>query len=214
VAERIVVVGASNVDLISYVPRLPAPGETLHGTAFGMGYGGKSANQALMAARLGSSVTLDFSSPKQVGEESVAETPENGEAQGIGAAQGLEDRAEWVPVLDVDVLLEPDGSPSEPPSLRWIFVPPGQEPLEPAVEGAGITRLWTSENRLLGEAPVERFEMVPDCAPDESCEPQAGLEGLLFVPRGGGSGRPPGDRGRRGRPGRGRPRSRRRLHRA
>ena len=55
---RVVVVGATNVDLISYVPRLPAPGETLHGTSFRIGHGGKGANQAVMASRLGSSVAL------------------------------------------------------------------------------------------------------------------------------------------------------------
>ena len=56
--RRIVVVGASNIDLISYVPRLPAPGETLHGSSFQLGYGGKGANQAVMAARLGSPVSM------------------------------------------------------------------------------------------------------------------------------------------------------------
>ena len=56
--QRIVVVGASNMDLISYVPRLPAPGETLHGHAFQLGYGGKGANQAVMAARLGTPVSF------------------------------------------------------------------------------------------------------------------------------------------------------------
>lgn len=55
---RIVVVGASMLDLISYVPRLPAAGETLHGDSFQMGYGGKGANQAVMAAKLGSQVTM------------------------------------------------------------------------------------------------------------------------------------------------------------
>ncbi|MFP4635815.1 MAG: ribokinase [Nitriliruptoraceae bacterium] len=55
---RIVVVGAANLDLISYVPRLPSPGETLHGDSFQMGFGGKGANQAVMAARLGSTVSL------------------------------------------------------------------------------------------------------------------------------------------------------------
>lgn len=52
------VVGAANMDLISYVPRLPAAGETLHGTSFQMGYGGKGANQAAMAAKLGAAVTM------------------------------------------------------------------------------------------------------------------------------------------------------------
>jgi len=52
------VVGAANIDLISYVPRLPRIGETLHGTSFQMGYGGKGANQAVMAAKLGAEVTM------------------------------------------------------------------------------------------------------------------------------------------------------------
>jgi ribokinase len=54
----ICVLGASNIDLISYVPRLPLMGETLHGTKFQMGFGGKGANQAVMAARLGAQVSL------------------------------------------------------------------------------------------------------------------------------------------------------------
>ena len=55
---RICVVGACNIDLISYVPRLPAVGETLHGSRFQMGFGGKGANQAVMAAKLGAGVTM------------------------------------------------------------------------------------------------------------------------------------------------------------
>ncbi len=55
---RICVVGACNIDLISYVPRMPALGETLHGTRFQMGFGGKGANQAVMAAKLGAGVTM------------------------------------------------------------------------------------------------------------------------------------------------------------
>lgn len=55
---RICVVGASNMDLISYVPRLPKLGETLHGSRFAMGFGGKGANQAVMAAKLGGDVAM------------------------------------------------------------------------------------------------------------------------------------------------------------
>ena len=55
---RVCVVGAANIDLISYVPRLPVLGETLHGTRFRLGYGGKGANQAVMAARLGAEVSM------------------------------------------------------------------------------------------------------------------------------------------------------------
>lgn len=56
--SRICVVGAANMDLISYVPRLPRMGETLHGSRFHMGFGGKGANQAVMAAKLGARVSM------------------------------------------------------------------------------------------------------------------------------------------------------------
>jgi len=55
---KICVVGACNLDLISYVPRLPSMGETLHGSRFHMGFGGKGANQAIMAAKMGGAVTM------------------------------------------------------------------------------------------------------------------------------------------------------------
>jgi ribokinase len=58
VTPRVCVVGAANIDLISYVPRLPEVGETLHGTQFRLGYGGKGANQAVMAAKLGAEVAM------------------------------------------------------------------------------------------------------------------------------------------------------------
>lgn len=57
-APRLCVVGAANIDLISYVPRLPRMGETLHGSSFQLGYGGKGANQAVMAAKLGAQVAV------------------------------------------------------------------------------------------------------------------------------------------------------------
>ena len=55
---RIVVAGSLNADLTIYCERLPLPGETLHGTGFAVNPGGKSANQAVAAARLGGRVTL------------------------------------------------------------------------------------------------------------------------------------------------------------
>jgi len=55
---KICVVGASNIDLISYVPRMPKIGETLHGEKFTIGFGGKGANQAVMAAKLGGDVAM------------------------------------------------------------------------------------------------------------------------------------------------------------
>jgi ribokinase len=55
---KIVVVGSSNTDMVVQVPHLPAPGETVLGGEFIMAAGGKGANQAVAAARLGAQVTF------------------------------------------------------------------------------------------------------------------------------------------------------------
>ncbi|MCC6908481.1 MAG: ribokinase [Phycisphaerales bacterium] len=55
---RIVVLGSINMDLVVTTPRFPAPGETLLGGAFQTFPGGKGANQAVAAARLGAEVTF------------------------------------------------------------------------------------------------------------------------------------------------------------
>lgn len=55
---NICVIGSSNIDLTARVPRLPKLGETLKGYTFHLGYGGKGANQAVTAAKLGARVTM------------------------------------------------------------------------------------------------------------------------------------------------------------
>ena len=55
---RICVVGSANVDLTFRTPRLPRLGETVAGQSFHLGMGGKGANQAVAAARLGAQVSL------------------------------------------------------------------------------------------------------------------------------------------------------------
>jgi ribokinase len=54
----ITVFGSINMDLIATTDRLPQPGETVPGSSFSTAAGGKGANQALAAARAGSSVRM------------------------------------------------------------------------------------------------------------------------------------------------------------
>src|SRR6516225_326194 len=56
--SRIVVIGSSNTDMVVRAERLPAPGETIIGGKFFMNAGGKGANQAVAAARLGGTVSF------------------------------------------------------------------------------------------------------------------------------------------------------------
>ncbi len=55
---KVAVVGSINMDMVSHSRRLPAPGETLMGESFVAAPGGKGANQAVAASRLGAAVSF------------------------------------------------------------------------------------------------------------------------------------------------------------
>jgi ribokinase len=55
---RIVIVGSCNVDLTTFTDRFPAPGETIFGSRFDLGFGGKGANQAAAARCCGAEVSM------------------------------------------------------------------------------------------------------------------------------------------------------------
>jgi ribokinase len=79
-APSILVVGSTMIDLIAYADVLPEAGQTVVGRDFQMGFGGKGANQAVAAARLGARVSM----VNCVGEDSYgADTMRNFEAQGV-----------------------------------------------------------------------------------------------------------------------------------
>lgn len=56
--SKIAVIGSNMVDLITYIDRMPAQGETLEAPGFALGCGGKGANQAVAAAKLGAQVLM------------------------------------------------------------------------------------------------------------------------------------------------------------
>jgi ribokinase len=58
VLPRLTIVGSVNLDLVARVERLPRPGETVTGASFDRVPGGKGANQAVAAARLGAEVSF------------------------------------------------------------------------------------------------------------------------------------------------------------
>lgn len=78
---RIVVVGSANLDFVATAARLPAPGETVTGAGFARHPGGKGANQALAARRLGAEVAF-------IGRVGV--DPFAGEALSLLRAEGVD----------------------------------------------------------------------------------------------------------------------------
>jgi ribokinase len=68
-SARIVVVGSLNMDLVIRAAHIPKPGETILGSEFQIIPGGKGANQAVAAARLGSQVSM----VGRVGEDSFGD---------------------------------------------------------------------------------------------------------------------------------------------
>ena len=51
--SKICIVGSSNIDQIAYVESTPSDGETVFGSEYKMGFGGKGANQAVMSGLMG-----------------------------------------------------------------------------------------------------------------------------------------------------------------
>ncbi|MFN8498899.1 MAG: ribokinase [Anaerolineae bacterium] len=95
---RITVVGSSNFDLFSRPPRFPRPGETLIGGEFRTDFGGKGANQAVTAARLGGQVTLVTRIGKDVFGQGMLQ---NFEAQGIETRYVFVDETRASGVADI-----------------------------------------------------------------------------------------------------------------
>ena len=87
-SQNIVVVGSLNMDLVAFTPRLPKMGETLLGTDFQTFPGGKGANQAVAAARLGATVSMIG----KVGADSFGKTlTENLQANGVNTDHVFKD---------------------------------------------------------------------------------------------------------------------------
>jgi ribokinase len=96
-----VVVGSVNIDLVVAVKTLPGPGETVNGGTFARYGGGKGANQAVAAARLGASVRfVGALGTDELGNEAL----QGLEAEGVdvSAAIRLDDVPTGVAVIVVD----------------------------------------------------------------------------------------------------------------
>jgi ribokinase len=127
-APHIVVVGSTMIDLATYVDPLPERGETVVGQRFVLGYGGKGANQAVMAARLGARVTF----VNCVGDDLFGEMTRNNLAdRGIDVSRVRAVKGEATGVATIWV--EPDGT------NRIVIVPGANYSLSGAEVAAALS---------------------------------------------------------------------------
>ncbi|MDP2699953.1 ribokinase [Thalassospira sp.] len=106
-AGKIAIVGSNMVDLITYTDRMPVPGETIEAPRFEMGCGGKGANQAIAAARLGADVMM----VTKVGDDIFADnTIRNFETSGIDTR--FVDRVPGTSSGVAPIFVEPSGENS------------------------------------------------------------------------------------------------------
>ena len=125
---RLTVVGSVNLDLVARCERLPRPGETLTAASFARHPGGKGANQAVAAARLGAEVTFVGS----VGDDDFAD-----EALAGLREAGVETvLRQGGPTGVALIIVDDEGE-------NVIVVAPGanSELLDPAVSGAVLCQL-------------------------------------------------------------------------
>jgi ribokinase len=126
-ATRLTVVGSINLDLVVETQRLPRPGETVSGARFSRVPGGKGANQAVAAARLGAEVAfVGCVGRDEHAEEALAELRD----AGVEARWIVRDVPTGVALITVDAAGE-----------TTIVVAPGANgelrPEDLALDGAG-----------------------------------------------------------------------------
>src|SRR5579863_26636 len=142
---RIAVIGSNMVDLVTYVNRMPVRGETVEAPSFEMGHGGKGANQAVAAARLGASVVM----VTKVGDDMFADnTIRNLASFGIDTkhVQRVKGRSSGV----APIMVEPSGENS------ILIVKGANADLSPADVEAATEDLKTCDLILLQlEVPLE-----------------------------------------------------------
>ena len=157
-SPSVCVVGSSNIDLIAYVARAPGPGETIAGHAFEQGFGGKGANQAVIAARLGTrTVMVSKVGPDQFGRDTVA----NYEANGVDAAH-VSVAGAGVPTGVAPIVVEDSGE------NRIIIVGGANNKLTPADVEAARPALRGSRVMLTQcEVPMETTEAALRLAREE-----------------------------------------------
>jgi ribokinase len=149
-SPRIAVVGSANTDLTTFSESFPRPGETIFGTSFDLGFGGKGANQAVAARLCGADVVM----VAKVGNDLFGEaTVKNFAALGIDTSHvGI---VEGISSGVAPIFVDPSGQ------NRIIVVKGANDTLKPADVDAAAADLRTVDTIVLEfEIPLETIYYV------------------------------------------------------
>jgi ribokinase len=145
-AGRVVVVGSVNLDTVLHCEHLPGPGETVFAGAMSAGFGGKGANQAVAAARLGARVVLVAAvGTDDAGAAALADLAAEGvDTDGVAVVAGA-------PTGHATVLVDPGGENA------IVVLPGANATLDPAAVTGQLARLDLGTGDVLlvsGEVPA------------------------------------------------------------
>jgi len=151
---KIIVIGSTNTDMVIKTDHLPLPGETILGGKFFMNPGGKGANQAVAASRLGGDVAFIAKTGNDIfGEQSI----ENLRKEGVNTENMVVDQENpsGVALITVDSQAE-----------NCIVVAPGSNmTLDPDDINKAIKQIEMAEIVLLQlEIPIETVEYAAQIA--------------------------------------------------
>ena len=135
---RIVVVGSSNTDMVVRVSRIPGPGETVVGGQFMTAAGGKGANQAVTAARLGGQVSFVVRLGRDV---FGRQTEENLVREGIDTTHLVWDDGNPSGVALIMVSAEGENSIAVAPGANGQMTPTDVDHAEEAIAAADVLLL-------------------------------------------------------------------------
>ena len=173
--NSVVVVGSTMIDLISYSSRVPEAGETIVGDSFQMTFGGKGANQAVMASILGSRVGFINCLGNDVYGDSYRE---NLEKYDINLTYLTEGQG---PTGVATILVEPDGT------NRIVIVPGANFELTSEASREGVLhftpRVVVGQLEVSGDATYGAFLAAKEIGATTILNP-APATGIAVLPEG------------------------------
>lgn len=163
------------IDLISYSSRVPQAGETIVGDSFQMTFGGKGANQAVMASILGSQVGFINCLGKDVYGDSYRENLEKYDIDLTYLSEGES------PTGVATILVEPDGT------NRIVIVPGANFELTPKAAREGVLnfapRVVVGQLEVSIDATLEAFLAAKEIGATTILNP-APATGITALPDG------------------------------